>query len=123
MKKNIVLADCEKEEILSFVAQLSDNEEKFEIHSYLTSGCHKGVLSGIKRYSNYFYVAWKYFVHRKEYRIIVAWQQFYALIYSFYSSLFRAKKSNTLIVGNFTYKEKITSQLIMERLGPYLKEK
>lgn len=106
MKKNIVLADCEKEEILSFVAQLSDNEEKFEIHSYLTSGCHKGVLSGIKRYSNYFYVAWKYFVHRKEYRIIVAWQQFYALIYSFYSSLFRAKKSNTLIVGNFTYKEK-----------------
>ena len=104
--KNIIVCDCSEEEVSSFQKGLSGAGEDFEIQSYIANWKRTGAISELKRYLKYFSVAWKCFRKRKKYDIIVGWQQFYALIFCFYFSLFHVKKRNKVIALNFTYKEK-----------------
>lgn len=106
MKKNIVLCDCEDDEIISLCDSLSSGDKEFGIKSHIANWKRTGKLSELRRYGKYFAVAFNYFWNRKKYDVIVGWQQFYVLIIGFFSSLFHVKKENVLIVLNFTYKEK-----------------
>jgi hypothetical protein len=85
---------------------MNDDNAEFEIESYIANWKRTGAYSEFKRYFKYFSVAGKLFRKRKKYNIIVGWQQFYALIFCFYCSLFHVKKRNKVIALNFTYKEK-----------------
>lgn len=105
-KNNIIIADCMADEILPFVETFRYKNRPFTIKSHIANWKRTGKFSEIKRYAKYFSVAFKYFWSRKKYNTVVGWQQFYALIFCFYSWLFGTKKVNTVIALNFTYKEK-----------------
>ncbi len=105
-KVNIILADCEEDEILSFNRSLNDGFESFVIKSHIANGKRTGKISELFRYLKYFFVPLKYFFKRKKYNIIIGWQQFYALVFCFYCSIFKVKKKNKVVALNFTYKEK-----------------
>ena len=105
-KKNVILADCDAEEVDSFAQGLSSGEQVFQTESHIANWKRTGPWSELKRYGMYFAVAWKAFAKRKAYGILVGWQQFYALIFCFYCSLFRVKKPCKVVAFNFTYKRK-----------------
>lgn len=104
--ENIVLADCEAAEVQSLADELKFNNNGFTVKSHIANGKRTGKLSELKRYLKYFAVAFRYFLCRKKYGMVVGWQQFYALIFVFYSELFRVKKRNVVVALNFTYKAK-----------------
>ena len=58
------------------------------------------------RYMSYFLYPIIIFFTRKKYKIIIGWQQFFALIFVFYCELFKVKKKNFCVALNYTYKEK-----------------
>lgn len=107
-KDNIILADCNETEIKDFVDGInhSFNENKFKCKSYIANGQRTGIISEIIRYFKYFMVPFNIMIHRRKYNIIIGWQQFYTLIFCFWCSLFKLKKTNKVIAINFTYKEK-----------------
>ena len=105
-KENIVLADCENEEVLPLAQALSYESCPFHIKVHIANWKRTGKLSELKRYAKYFAVAFRYFLGRKKYKAIVGWQQFYALIFCFYCELFSVRKTNIVAALNFTYKEK-----------------
>lgn len=106
-KQNIIICDCEASEVEEFKDGLESFDViKYEIKSHISNGMRKNKLSDMTRYLRYFFVAFHYFFLRKKYATIVGWQQFYGLIIAYFCSLFHVKKTNKLIVMNFTYKKK-----------------
>lgn len=106
MPENILLADCVAQEVQSLVDGLQTPNISFSIHSHIANWKRTGKVSEAKRYLKYFTVGFCYFLNRKKYAMVIGWQQFYALIHSFFCSAFHTKKVNTVIALNFTYKEK-----------------
>lgn len=106
MRKNILLADCKAEEVIPFAEELFWRGCSFEIREHIANWKRTGKVSELKRYARYFGVAFHYFLRRNKIDAVVGWQQFYALIYCFYCSVFSVKKANTVVALNFTYKEK-----------------
>lgn len=106
MREAIIIADCEKEELETLIDGLSKNGRQYVIKSHPANFGRRGAIGELKRYANYFGVAFQYFLRRNSYDEIICWQQFYALIFSFYCHLFHAKKKNKVVAFNFTYKEK-----------------
>lgn len=105
--KNIILADCAKNEITSFADGLSKETNKnWEIVSSVSNWGQASKIQNLKRYAIYFAAPFKAFCKRKQYASIVGWQQFYALIFCFYCRLFKVKKTNRVVALNFTYKSK-----------------
>lgn len=106
-KKNIILADCVAAEVETFREGLEESTGlKFSIESFINNKGHGSKLKQLGRYARYFTVPFKVFLHRKEYGVIVGWQQFYANLFAFYCRLFCTKKVNLLVSCNFTYKSK-----------------
>lgn len=106
MKRNVVLADCDPEEVRSLAEALSSEKHTFVTESFIANGKRTGVLSELKRYGIYFWVGIRTFLFRKRYDKIVGWQQFYVLIYCFLCNVFKVKKVNTVVALNYTYKDK-----------------
>ncbi len=107
MKENVILADCYAEELSNLIDGINTFESlHFKCISKISNGPRTGIKSELKRYYIYFSAAWNAFRDRKNYNIIIGWQQFYTLILCFYCNLFDVKKENTIIALNFTYKEK-----------------
>lgn len=105
-KQFVFIADCKEEEVHSFAEAFVYKGCSFDVRSYIANWKRTGVLSELKRYLMYFFVALKYFFTRRRYEAIVGWQQFYALIFCFYCSLFSVQKPCTVVALNYTYKEK-----------------
>lgn len=105
-KDNIIIADCSIGEVEPFANAMCTDEIAFSIKSHIANWKRTGKLSELKRYATYFFVAFRYFLKRKNYNYIIGWQQFYALIFGFFSWLFKVEKHNTVVALNFTYKGK-----------------
>lgn len=108
MKKNVVLVDYIQNKEWDFVRGLEESTGiKWETECLESSGLHGGIKN-VARYFTYFKLALHVFKHREEYGNIVAWQQFFGLIISFYSRLFRAdvRKCPKLYVMELIYKPK-----------------
>lgn len=58
------------------------------------------------RYMKYFYFPFKVFLTRNSYEKILAWQQFYGIIYAFFTRIFRIKNGPSIYIMTFIYKEK-----------------
>lgn len=105
-KKNIILADCEKEEITDLAEGMAEVlKNQFTIKSKICNGEHGG-FSNIKRYIIYALYPLGTLLRRNQYEYIFGWQQFFALFFAFYCKLFRLKKVNVVVAINFTYKNK-----------------
>lgn len=105
-QRQFVLADCDAQGVLPLARELRFRGRPFEVKSHISNWKRTGAISELKRYAKYFGVALLYFFRRKDLGAIVGWQQFYALIFCFYCSLFSVKKTTVVIALNFTYKKK-----------------
>ncbi|MGM9962577.1 MAG: glycosyltransferase [Holdemanella porci] len=104
--KNVILLDTQSDNDWSFKAALEKiTGMKFEVKAYDTHNL-QGKLSKFKRYFSYFSVPLILLKERKQIGAIVAWQQFYGLLYAFWCRLFNLEKHNKLIVMTFIYKKK-----------------
>lgn len=102
-QQKVVLFDFDEFE--DFYNGFAKNEE-WQIEKCISNWSIKSKVDNIRRYWKYFVFSFKIFSRRKKYSHIVAWQQFYALIYCFWCRVFHVKKRNTVVALNFTYKHK-----------------
>ena len=105
--KNIILIDFPKKENWEFkqVLEKETNLEWNEVET-VSNQRRKNVFSTICRYFKYFTLPLSIFIDRKKYEKIIAWQQFYGLLYAFYCRILHSKKYNKLIIMTFIYKAK-----------------
>lgn len=106
MNRNVFLVDCNVNEVESIAHEIDCFGGPFVICQHIANWKRDGIKSELRRYATYFGVGLKYFLDRKSIDVVVGWQQFYALFFSFFSSLFHVKKTTTVIALNYTYKEK-----------------
>ncbi len=104
---NIVLVDFENPNDWKFLKGLeSSSDIKWVIKRKKSNKDRKGKFNNLKRYFKYFFFSFNVFTHRKKYNKIVAWQQFYGLLFAFFCRLFHVKKRNDLTIMTFIYKPK-----------------
>ena len=107
-RKNIILADCDPEEIQDFRNGLERATGlRWEIISKVSNWGRTSKWSNIKRYLTYFTLSFSVFINRGQYDQIVGWQQFYALIFCFFCRAFHTDKNCKVSAVNYTYKEKM----------------
>lgn len=105
-KQDIVLADCELEELGEFIAGLNESLGiDIKIYTRIANAGHTRIYN-IYRYLVYAFFPIKFFLCRKRYRYIICWQQFYALFFCQMCRLFRVKNENYIVACNYTYKPK-----------------
>ena len=104
---NIVLIDSNQEEGKDFCKALFDiTELEWKVLDYKSNGSRTNKIDNLERYLKYFIFPFRIFLHRKRIKNIIAWQQFYGLIFAFYCRLFHVKKVNSLTAMTFIYKKK-----------------
>lgn len=107
MKKNIVLTDWDKDDLSGFISRLEEGSGlKFKQKTINAEWGRNGKIKSLLRYVVYFLAPVRFFITRRRYSTIVGWQQFYALIFCFYCSLFHVEKTCRVVAWNFTYKKK-----------------
>lgn len=107
LDKNIILVDNSEEKVLDFKNGLqSSTNKQWTVYVNKSNKLQKNLLDRVIRYIKYFLFPLKIFLGRKTVENIVAWQQFYGILYAFYCNLFKVKKSSKLIIMTFIYKEK-----------------
>lgn len=105
--ENIILTDNSVEEMQQFKEGLEETSKiKFETHVMNANKGRTKKIDNIIRYIKYYIFPLKLFFNRKKVKRVVAWQQFYGLIYAFYCRLFKVKKCNYLYINVFIYREK-----------------
>lgn len=73
---------------------------------YMDTHNMQGRVTNIFRYLSYFVLPLYGVIHRKEIKTIVAWQQFYGLLYAFWCRVLHLKKKGKVIILTFIYKGK-----------------
>lgn len=106
MKDNVFLADCVPEEVDAIAGVMVYDGQPFVICSHISNWKRTGLLSELRRYGMYFLVGFRYFLSRNRKKSIVGWQQFYALIFCFFCSVFHVRKTTFVVALNYTYKQK-----------------
>lgn len=107
MKDNIILTDYDITENRGFKESLEKATNlQWKIENCKNNNLINRKIEDIKRYIKYFTFPYKIFKKRKDIDKIIAWQQFYGLVYAFYCRLFRVKKVNSLYIMTFIYKAK-----------------
>lgn len=106
-KRNLILTDCDPDEILTFMNGCEvASGLSFEIESNVSNLSHGNAWKRLKRYFSYFYFPFSIFLKRKNLGVVIGWQQFHAINFAFFSRLFRATNDVKIIAVNFTYKPK-----------------
>jgi glycosyltransferase involved in cell wall biosynthesis len=105
--KNVILIDFPKAEQWKFKEVLNEKTHmQWEEIELVSNQIRKNKAANVIRYLKYVFFPLKVFFSRKKYDNIIAWQQFYGLLYAFYCRLFHTKKRNKLIIMTFIYKPK-----------------
>ncbi len=106
-KENVILVDFLPENEWNFLEGIKEKTDKnWRVIPCVSNKDRGSRWSNMKRYFKYFSFTLKIFLHRGSYSEIIAWQQFYGLIYAFYCRLFHCRKVNKLVVMTFIYKDK-----------------
>lgn len=107
LEKNIIITDNSIKDMYEFKKGIKETSNlDFEVYAMNANKGRKNKFINLLRYIKYFYFPFKIFLRRKDVEKIVAWQQFYGLIYAFYCRFFNVKKSNFLFINVFIYREK-----------------
>lgn len=106
VKKDILLADCETEELDELVEGLNATlKTNIKVYTKIANGSHSKIYN-LYRYMVYACFPIYFFMNRKKYRYIICWQQFYALFFCQLCRLFHTKDVNVVVACNYTYKPK-----------------
>lgn len=105
--RNIAMFDSNKQEAEDFIKGLNKSTGLCWEAKILTANQgRKNKFGNLTRYFKYFLFPFKIFLNRKHYDNIIGWQAFYGLLFVFYCRLFHVKKTNTVLIKNFTYRPK-----------------
>jgi len=102
-KKNVILCDFKTPNPWHFQEGLNSVSGSKWGRIELVNNSKKGKFANIKRYFKYFSFSFKIFIHRNKYHNIIAWQQFYGLLFAFFCRFFHVKKKNNLFIMIFIY--------------------
>ena len=106
MTHNTILVDFPPPQCWEFKDALeASSEEKWEVLEFVSNRNHGG-LQNLIRYFKYFWLPFRIFLKRKQYKTVLAWQQFFGLILALYLRLFRVKTGPDVSVMTFIYKPK-----------------
>ena len=105
-KKNIVVIDNRIEDVEEFMAGISAATKRDWNVLVRTSNNRSSKLANAIRYFKYFLVGGELFFKRRQYNVIVAYQQFYGLIFAMLCRIFHVKKKYMLIIMSIVYKDK-----------------
>jgi glycosyltransferase involved in cell wall biosynthesis len=107
MKQNVILFDNTPEEVEDFIVALRESTGEVWVSIFEKSnGIRDTMFKRIIRYIKYFYFPFKIFLNREKYDKIFCWQQFYGILFAFYSRLFFMKKKNKIFVATMIYNPK-----------------
>ncbi len=107
MRKNIISVDHEANESRPFLETMSSESGLiWEVYSNVSNYKQKDIRTELKRYCKYLQTGWHLFWNRKEFKNIIAWQQFHGIFYAFFCRLFHIKKTTSLILMMLIYKRK-----------------
>jgi glycosyltransferase involved in cell wall biosynthesis len=105
-RKNVVFTDMPYIHNWEFLIYLEKATNKpWKEVSYVSNDI-KRHFSELIRYGKYFYYSFIILINRRKYANIVTWQQFHGLLFASYCRLFLVKKTFSLIVMTFIYKQK-----------------
>lgn len=105
-KHDIILADCEPEELVDLKKGLDQTlDTDFIICSRIANASHTRIYN-LYRYLVYFLYPIIFFINRNKFHYIICWQQFFALFFCFFCRLFNVKNVNIVVACNYTYKPK-----------------
>lgn len=103
MNKNVIWCDFDPGEIWNFNIGLNEASGITWKRVININNDKSSTIASIKRYFGYFTFAFKQFIHRSNYEKIIAWQQFYGLVFAFFCRLFNVKKTFELYIMIFIY--------------------
>ena len=105
--KSALIVDFNASDDWEFYRAIQEaSSDQWDLIRAVSNQHHGSKLREIKRYIKYFTVPLSVFFKRKQYKQIIAWQQFYGLILAFYCALFRVKDTPIITVMTFIYKPK-----------------
>lgn len=102
----LLIADCDEKEIFDFKRALVEKTEFTWESKVCPSNQERTFISNLKRLFSYLSVGFSLFLKRKNFKIIICWQQFFGIFYSFFCNLFFIKNSRKVVVMTFIYREK-----------------
>ena len=105
-KQDIILADCEPEELEELIDGLNDVLGTNIVIKTCIANEGRSKRYNLWRYLVYACFPIKFFINRRKYRYIICWQQFYALFFCLYCRIFHVKNINYIVACNYTYKPK-----------------
>lgn len=107
LDKNIIITDNSVSDMNEFREGIEETSGiEFKTYAMNANKGRKNKISNFIRYFKYFYFPFIIFLNRKKVERIIAWQQFYGLIYAFYCRVFNVAKKNYLYINVFIYREK-----------------
>jgi len=105
-QKNIFVIDFKKEESENLVSTLSKcTGLEWEIVEHVAKKSQRKI-EDLVRYWKYFSIPFGLFLRRRRYANIIAWQQFYGILFAFYCRMFHVKKRTHLTILTFMYSPK-----------------
>ncbi len=106
-KKRVILIDCNPEVLEDFITEFRNSNIGDWVLDGAVSNWRRTKIGNLRRYLKYFSFPIKLFQQRRDYEVLLGWQQFYTIVFCFYCAIFHVKKHAKLIIaGNFTYKAK-----------------
>lgn len=107
LDKNIIITDNSVSDMNEFREGIEETSGiEFKTYAMNANKGRKNKIRNFIRYFKYFYFPFIIFLNRKKVERIIAWQQFYGLIYAFYCRVFNVSKKNYLYINVFIYREK-----------------
>lgn len=104
---NVILIDFEPSSRWNFKELLEETTgESWEVKKEVSNIIQGGRIQTLKRYLKYFSFPFSVFSERKRYKKVLAWQQFFGILFAFYYRLFHVSGGPDLYVMTFIYKEK-----------------
>ena len=101
--KNAVWCDFNPGEQWDFLNGINDSTNLEFIEMVYINNKMSTKSDNLIRYAKYIWFGFIQFINRKEYGIIVSWQQFFGIFFAFFCRLFHIKKTFNLFLMVFIY--------------------
>ena len=106
-RQNCIFLDTKEDDGWELAVEIRKSSGiDWKVIGWDNAGLENGHLAHFNRIFLYFIHGIGIFAKRKRYDRIIAWQQFYGVVFAFICSLFHVRKLNKLYIFTFIYKEK-----------------